>query len=138
MATYITTQGTALKLGNGASPEVFTAIPQCTSIDGPTTSNDEIDVTHLGSSSREFEPALPDQGEITAELEWDENDATHASLRTKFNAATTHNFQLVNAASPTNTYSFAGFIKTLQMSFGIDDVVRVTMTVRITGDFTAS
>lgn len=138
MATYITTQGTALKIGDGASPEVFTTIPQVTSIDGPTTSNDEIDVTHLGSTSREFEPALPDQGEITCEMEWDENDTVHAGLRTKFNATTTHNFQLVNAASPLNTYSFAGFIKSLQMSFGIDDVVRVTMAVRITGNFTAA
>lgn len=138
MASYITTQGTTLKIGNGASPEVFTAIPQIVSIDGPSSSNEEIDVTHLGSVKREYTAAIPDAGELNCEIEWDERDTVHAGLRTKFSAATTHNFQLVDAGSPMKTASFSGFIKSLPQTYNIDDVVRSSMVIRITGDFTVA
>ena len=48
-------QGMAIKRGDGASPEVFTTIPEVRSINGPDGSASEIDVSDLSSTSREFE-----------------------------------------------------------------------------------
>lgn len=135
---YITTQGTSLKIGDAASPEVFTAIPQIVSIDGPSASNEEIDVTNLSSTAREFIAAIPDYGELNCEVEWDERNTVHAGLRTKFNAGTTHNFQLVDAGSPQKTASFSGFVKSVPQAYNIDDVVRSSLVIRITGPWTVA
>lgn len=138
MATYITTAGTVLKIGDASSPIVFTTIPQVVSIDGPTASNDEIEVTHLGSTAKEFVGSLPDYGSLNLEIEWDERDTVHAGMRTDFAAATVRPFQLIDAASPMTTYSVSGFIKSLPLSFAANDVVRSNAEIRLTGAFTAA
>jgi hypothetical protein len=59
MTDYVDTQGTDLKIGNGASPEVFTSIPQIVSIDGPSSARSEKTVTHLKSTAVETSPMPP-------------------------------------------------------------------------------
>ena len=135
MADYIDTEGTVLKVGNGASPEVFTAIPNIVSIDGPTSSNAEKEVTNLSSSAKEFRPGLNDYGDMNMEIMWDERDTVHAGLRTDFRNRTTRNFQLIDAYSPEQVYNFTGFWKTLPLSFQPDNVVRSSAVLRVTGDF---
>ena len=135
MANYIDTEGTVLKVGNGASPEVFTAITNIVSIDGPTSQNSEKEVTHLGSTAKEFRPGLNDYGDMNCEIEFDERDTVHAGLRTDFRNRTTRNFQLIDAGSPQQTYNFSGYWKTLPLSFKPDDIVRSSAVLRVTGDF---
>ena len=61
-------QGMAIKRGDGASPEVFTTIPEVRSINGPDGSASEIDVSDLSSTSREFRMGLQDEGSITLDM----------------------------------------------------------------------
>jgi len=136
--SYIDTEGTVLKIGNAASPEVFSTIPQIVSIDGPSSANSEKEVTNLSSTAKEFRPGLNDHGEINLEIEWDERNAVHAGIRTKFNARTVSNFQLIDAGSPTKRYSFTGFWKTIPMSFQPDNIVRSQAVLRVTGAITVS
>lgn len=135
MADYIDTEGTVLKVGNGASPEVFTTIPNIVSIDGPTSQNSEKEVTNLSSTAKEFRPGLNDYGELNCSIEWDERDTVHAGLRTDFRNRATRNFQLIDAGSPQKTYNFSGYWKTLPLAFQPDDVVRSSAVLRVTGDF---
>ena len=135
MADYIDTEGTLLKRGNGASPEVFTSIPNIVSISGPTSANSEKEVTNLSSTAKEFRPGLNDHGELSLEIEWDERDTVHAAIRTDFNNRTVGNYLLIDAGSPTETYTVRGFWKTLPMTFQPDDVVRSSAVLRITGAF---
>jgi len=135
MANYIETQGTVLKRGNSASPEVFTAIPSVVSIDGPTATNEEIDTTHLGSTARESIGSLPDYGSMNLEVMWDERDATHAAMRTDFQNRTVRNYQVIDTGSPQKTGNFSGWIKTLPQSYNANDVVRGSIEIRLTGAF---
>lgn len=138
MATYIETQGTTLKIGDAASPIVFTTIPQVVSIDGPTATTEEIDVTHLGSTAKEFVAALPDYGSLNLEVEWDERDTVHSGIRTDFAAGTVRPFQLIDTGSPQTTYSVNGYFKSLPLTFNANDVVRSNIEIRLTGAFTAA
>ena len=83
----ITSQGTTIGIGDGASPEVYTSIPQVTSIGGPDGSASEINVTNLSSTAQEFILGLKDEGSISLDLVFDERDTTHSLLRTKLIAA---------------------------------------------------
>ena len=58
--------GTLFKRGDGASPEVFTTIAEVTSVDGPTSVFDIIDVTTMESTGndREFIAGKGDPGGI--------------------------------------------------------------------------
>lgn len=136
--SYIDTEGTILKVGNGASPEVFTTIPQIVNIDGPSSSNSEKEVTNLASTAKEFRPGLNDLGEYNIEMEWDERNAVHSGIRTAFNNRTVSNFQLIDAGSPSKTYSFQAFWKALPRSYQPDNVVRSNAVLRVTGAETVS
>lgn len=138
MATFIETQGTVLKIGDAASPIVFTAIPQVVSIDGPTATNDEIDTTHLTSTAKEFIGALPDYGSLNTEIEWDERDTVHSGLRTDFQNRTVRPFQIIDTGSPIKTASVSGFVKTLPLTYQANDVVRANVEIRLTGALTVA
>lgn len=62
-------QGMTIARGDGATPtEVFTTIPEVKSISGPDGSANEIDVTDLSSSAKEFRMGLQDEGNITLDM----------------------------------------------------------------------
>ena len=58
----ITSQGTTIGIGDAASREIFTTIPQVTSMSGPDGSATEINVTNLSSTAQEFILGLKDEG----------------------------------------------------------------------------
>ena len=57
--------GSSLKLGDGASPEVFTKVAEVLRVGAIGQSAAEIDVTSLDSTAKEYIAALPD-GETVA------------------------------------------------------------------------
>lgn len=133
MTQYVDTQGTVLKYSSGASPEVFTTIPQIVSIDGPTISASERNTTHLGSTAVETRSGLKDYGTLTCDMFWDERDTAHAALRTLFVNKTVRNFKLIDAGSPMKTYTVQGWIRELPRNYQIDNTVRGNMVIRLTG-----
>lgn len=50
----------SLKLGDGASPEVFTTVAEVLRVGAIGQSTSEIEVTHLSSTSKEYIGALPE------------------------------------------------------------------------------
>lgn len=129
----ITTQQTVLAKGDTASPIAYTAIGQVTSISGPNSTRGEIDVTTMDSTAKEYNLALLDHGTLEASLVFDERLAEHAALRTDFNANTVRPWRITDNGSPQKLYTFNGRIQSLPLDFSTDEVVRVNMTIRITG-----
>ena len=129
-------QGMLLKIGDGGSPENFSTIPEITSIQGPGGSANEIDVTDLNSTAKEFRMGLQDEGQITLEMAWIPTNPQHKQLRTDRANQTKRNFELhftdTGATSPT-IWSFAAFVQSISISNGVDDVTRATVTLRLTG-----
>jgi hypothetical protein len=127
----ITSQGTTIGLGDAASPELYPAIAQVTSMSGPDGSASEIDVTNLSSTAKEFILGLKDEGSIQLSMIWDERLTSHAALRTLFGSGASNNFQIADAGSPTKYYTFPAFVSTLSMSTGVDEVQRADVNLRI-------
>jgi len=134
----ITTQGTVLSKGDNASPIAYTAVGSVTSISGPNSSRGEIDVTTMDSTAKEFNLALLDNGTLEVSIVFDERNTAHAGLRTDFSANTVRDWKITDAGSPQINYTFQGRIQSLPLDFSTDEVVRVSMTIRITGAMTVA
>jgi len=120
--------GASFKIGDGASPEVFTALGEVTGISGPSLAGDSIEVTHETSPSqvREFIPGLKDGGEFTLTLNLIKTEAT--ILRTQWLKTVVGNYQVVFPTSTSMTWSFSGFLT----AFGSDEPIGDRMTASAT------
>lgn len=138
----IDVQGTSIKIGDGGTPtEVFTKIAHAQGFDGPTTTRNEIDVTTMDSTAREYKVALKDNGTFSFEILEDPSDAGQVALLALENATAPTNFQveltdMPQGGSNGTTINFAAFLQSAPMSGATDDVVKRNVTLRITGDIT--
>ncbi len=136
MAT-VQTQGTTIGFGNGdGPPETFDTIGEVRSISGPDGQAPEIDVTTLGSTAREFNMGLPDEGTITLTCHYDPADTEQTNLRTARSGQTLNNFQIECADTSSTTLTFAAYVLRFSHAFEIDNVAMLEITLRITGGVT--
>ena len=130
----IESQGTTLSLGDGADPEVFTAIGRVVSISGVGNgSSTEIDITDLSSTGKEFLLGLKDEGEFTVTLNLDTGNTQQTALRTARDARTLENFELALTDTANTVISFSAYVKTFGIDVGIDDRVPLNVSLRISG-----
>lgn len=129
-------QGMTLSSGDSASPEVFTAITEIGSIDGPGGQANEIDVTDLSSAAKEFRQGLQDEGDVTCEFNFIPQNTQHALLRSDRAAQTLRNYRITFTDSPATTWTFLAFVKGLSISNSVDDVTKASLTLRVTGAIT--
>ena len=131
-------QGMTLASGDAASPEVFAAITEIGSIDGPGGQANEIDVTDLSSTAKEFRQGLQDEGDVTCEFNFIPQNTKHALLRSDRAAQTLRNYRITFTDSPAPTWTFLGFVKGLSISNSVDDVTKASLTLRVTGAITVA
>lgn len=136
MVTSVKTQGMAIARGDGASPEVFSNILGVTAIDGPDGSINEIDITALESTGKEFNVGLKDEGQVQLSIIFNPDDTVHTGLRTDRDNGTLRNFRITFTNSPASTLSFSAYVMTFSTSSQIDDVTRLSVTLRISGSST--
>lgn len=100
---------TQIKLGDGASPEVFTLIKEATDIDGPEVTQEYADFTHMQSSGgfRERKATFKSSGNVTFTVAYLKDDAQHEALVTAATAVPTtlKNFQLLYPDGTLCTFS---------------------------------
>jgi predicted secreted protein len=118
MSTAVFAQGTLIKLGNGASPEVFTTVPGDQDISYAPPMPDEIDVTSHSSAGgyREYLAGLLGKGKVATKVFYNPAEATHVNLRQAH--GTYNNFQMVFKGSPTETVTFSALV-----NITLDDAV---------------
>jgi hypothetical protein len=127
-------QGTVLKIGNGASPEVFTAISEIKNFTGPGGAAAVIDVTDLSSLAKEKRMGLADEGQLSFVLHYIPSDTQHAALRAARASRVETNFQIeFTDASPSTVWSFSGFVTNFSVSGSVDGVIEGNVTIEITG-----
>ena len=132
-SSALETQGILIQRGDGASPEVFTTIPEIISFDGPGGSANEIDVTDLSSTAKEFRLGLKDEGDFSFEMMYIPNNTVHIGLQTDRSNRTLRNFQITLTDSPASVMTFTGYVKEFSLSGGVDDVLRASVVIRISG-----
>jgi len=147
MAGELKTQGTQLWVVNGATTSL--EVGNILSFNPPSPASDEIDVTNLSSTAKEFLQGLRDYGEGSFEINFSAS-AAHQALVTDFNAGTTREWLIgfgdATTAAPTVSGSafgapattrtwvkFTGFIKSISLQGGTNSVVKGTLVVRNSG-----
>lgn len=128
--------GAVVKRGDGASPEVFTAISE---VMNPNFNRSfgVVDVTHHQSTGRAREKiaTLHD-----SQLTFDVNllPVDHANLENDHQARTLRNFQfdVPDEASGTKTYQFSALVSTLNSSHPVDGKLSASVTLDISGQVT--
>lgn len=130
-------KGTVLKMGDGASPEVFTAIAQIGDVDGPNSKRETVDTTHHGSASKEFVATILDAGEVKFSINYDPAEATHKNLAGGLIYAhqngTLKNFKIdlpvLVVAGPT----FAAYVTDFQIKAPVAGKLVADIVLRISG-----
>ncbi len=105
----------------------------------------ERDTTVLSSTAHTSAPTIPDNGEVTIELNWDPTDAVHKFIRNlkdapPFSVNTSfigfNTFKAVFATGNTNTSSiFNAWVKNFDgaTAGGVDENLTASVTLRVTG-----
>lgn len=122
----------ALERGDGATPEVFTAIANVTEIDGPDTKRDTYDVTAHDSPDgyREFIGGLVDPGEVKVTVNYD--PAEHDTLRSDFRDSAPRNYKIVNPNSG-GEMAFTALLTELATKAPVDDKWTADLTFQVSG-----
>lgn len=128
----VATQGTALMKGDGADPEVFTEVTQITEyqeIDNGSTT--EIDVTTMGSTTKETRLGLSDPGELSFSGVFDPSGASHQGMIADKASKVVRNWRIEYTDGATE--EFSATVKTFTRQSGVDDVLRFQSVLRLTG-----
>lgn len=147
-ATATKTQGT--QFHKVASATTSVEITDIIDVTPPSPDSDEIEITNLSSTAKEFLQGLRDYGEGSFELNWSPTNASHIALQADFDSGTLREwligFSDGTTAAPTVAASafavpattrswvkFTGFVKGLKVKGGTNDVFKATLTVRASG-----
>lgn len=125
--------GTLFKIGNGATPEVFTTVAEVTSIKPPNLSRDPVEATHTESPEKwkEFIAGLKDGGEVGIELNFVPGSATTLLLMAQFDTDVVGNKQVVFTTG--QVWSFAAFQTGFEPDTSTPDKMTASSTFKISG-----
>lgn len=130
--------GTTFARGDAASPEVFTTVGDVVTLAGPAISKDEIEVTALDSTAKEFIGALDDPGEITMELNWNPQDGQHVLLRQDAEGNTVRNYRVVFNDVSSTQVDFAAEVMEFSLNTEPNDATKASVRLKVTGSLTWS
>ncbi len=132
------TTGLTITAGTAtATPTTFTPVANVNTYTGFDGSASELDKTNLASTAKEFALGLVDPGQFTIEIDVDMNDAGQAALRSKQQSGVITNFKLLLPGAVANlTYTWTGFIKKFDQKGGVDQIVKASVDIRISGTIT--
>ena len=103
--------GCVIKLGDGATPEVFTEIDGVhNGPSGPGWNPLMIEGRHHGSTTTIKKASYVNVDPITFSIYYDSSDATHAALIAAAKAKTRKNFEMTITDEGAEEYSFSAFI----------------------------
>jgi predicted secreted protein len=131
--------GTTFSIGNGASPEVFTALGEVTYVKPPSVAIQTVDVTHNTSPSgvREFIAGLQDNGEIEVGLNYIPSVTSLAAAvvirglyQTKQNVRITY--------PNTKTDTFKAILTSFTSDAPLDGKVSAVLKFKVSGVITAA
>jgi predicted secreted protein len=127
--------GSALQLGDGATPEVFTSIAEIIELDIEGFERDEINVTSHQSPDgwEEIIGQLRRTGKITVKANWLPTDSTHAELWEQFaNDDANHNYRIL-LPSDIGYISVRGFAKSYKPTLPLEEQGQLEVEIRLSG-----
>lgn len=130
-----TTGGSAWVSGGTATPVTWTTIGNMTSFKGFDGQANEIDVTNMASTAKEYRLGLQDFGHFTFDCDRDFSDVGQIAFDAAKRAGTIKSFKLTLPNGKTATFS--GFVRNSPLDGSVDAVVKTAgVSIRVTGDVT--
>jgi hypothetical protein len=133
-------KGTAIWIGDGASPETFTKVSNVKSINGPGFQVTIVDTTTHSTVGfyREKAAVLIDPGKLSFGVNFDPQDPTLAPATGLFNLManlTERNMQLRFPPSDVGNHmmEFLGFVTGHPFSFPVDNVIEGNIEITLDG-----
>lgn len=127
--------GSIFEIGNGANPEVFTAIAEVFDLTPPSDTMDMVDVTHFGSPNRtrEFVSGLVDPGECSFEMNFVPGSASDMAIQAwkVSGEGKTCRITYPNAT----TWTFTGYLTGYEPAVPLEDKMTATVTIKVTGSY---
>ena len=112
----------------------YTAVFEVVDIDGPGGPTDDIETTHLASTSKEFIAGLDDGADVNFTINWDPSNATHQSLTTLRGNGNVATWKITYSDSKTTTFS--GYVKDWRPNVTTNSKMTSSVAVKVTGDVT--
>jgi hypothetical protein len=114
-------------------------IPGVTSLSGPGESVTMIDSTDLADTTMQRIAGLLDSGEVTLAIDWNPDEASHATIRSTMTSRAAVEFVITwpDAAAAT-TYTFDAFVSAIAPSATVNDKLTMAVTLTITGAIVAA
>lgn len=135
MTSAVLGLGTTLQVSDGASPEVYTTIAEVLTISGPSLSAEDIDVTNLSSTAKEYISGVSDGGSVDFELNWI-GQTQQKTLRDDVTAGTSRTYRVTFSNSPNTIASFSARCTAFSMSTDPNTQIRGNATLKISGAIT--
>lgn len=136
MATSIESQGVVLAISYGASPTAYVNIANVVDFSGPGGQASVIDITSLSSTFREKRMGIPDEGQVTFNVNLDPDAISHQLLRDARKNRLACEFRItLTDTTPTALY-WSGYVLGFVNSGAVDDVVKAAITIEIDGAVT--
>ncbi len=134
----ISSFGTRLQMGDGASPENFTTIAEVKDISGPALALDTEEVTAHDSPGgwEEHIGTILRSGEVSFDINYIPTQATHnpsTGLIRDMVQRTLRNFRMIFPNAGNTTWSFSAFVTGVGPSAPVAGVLTASVTLRITG-----
>lgn len=135
MVKAIESQGITIGVSVG-SPTEYVAIGNITDFSGPGGQAAVIDVSNLDSTFREKLMGLPDEGQLTFNVNWDPDNTVHTTIRDARAGRTLCEFQITLTDDTPTVGTFQGYVLGLVLSGAVDAAVKAALTVEIDGPIT--
>lgn len=125
--------GTQFKRGDGADPEVFSALASVTNVSGPGLTRETIDVTAHDSPDQwmEFLGGLKDGGEVTLDINY--RPSVHDALVADLDDEDPRNYQLVFPDVDATTWGISAIMTGFEPEAPYDDKLAASLTFKVNG-----
>ena len=134
LANVDATGFTAYTSGGTATPVQWTKVGNVRSYNGFDGAASEIDRTNFDSTAKEFILGLVDPGHFGVEVDQDNSDAGQIALMTAQVTGLIKNFKLLLPNG--NSATFAGYVKKFSSQGAVDQAIRRSADLRISGAVT--
>lgn len=140
MSDGLSAFGTTFQVGDGASPEVFTAVAEVQKIGEYTIEADEIDLTHHESPGgfEEVVMGIIKTGVVPLAFNYIPTNATHrdasGGLMNLVRTKALTNFRLVFPDLSSTTFNFSGYVKKVSIDAAHDGKLAGSADIKITGE----
>ncbi len=128
-------KGALLKMGDGAVPEVFTAVAEVGDLPFPTLDYSEEEVTHQESpnDAEESIPTLQVGTTLQVPVNWLPQNPTHLALLAAYKTRTTVNWQFMFPDAAVTTWPFSAWVKTISGNAPLKGKLAGSITLKISG-----